>query len=150
MKWSAEVRQPCPCKEHLALEGGALPKAAEFCIAISGNVDKEHFTLEKSPAVELAIGTFHLPFSSNRPDSELAVSGTRKAVQKGLVIKEHLRLSNHNKTHSCPLLRTLVAKILLSSKRVEIWNDDCISGRKADLQPCKRAKDLADNQDAPL
>lgn len=43
-----------------------------------------------------------------------------------------------------------MAKILLSSKRVEIWNDDCISGRKPDLQCCKRAKDLADNQDATL
>lgn len=116
MKWSAEVRQQRLCKEHLALGGGALPKAAEFCIAISGNVDKEHFILEKSPAVELAIGTFHLPFPSNWPDSELAVSGRRKAVQKGLVINEHLQLSNYNKTHSYALLWTLMAKILLSSK----------------------------------
>lgn len=38
-----------PCKDHLALEEGALPKAAELCIAIPGNVDKEHFILEKKP-----------------------------------------------------------------------------------------------------
>lgn len=131
------MRLPRHCKDHLALEGGALTTAADFCIAISGNVDKERFVLEKSPAVELAIGAFHLPFPSNWLDSELAVSGTRKAVQKGLVIKERLQLSNHNKTYSCALLWTLMAKILFATKRVEIWNDDCISGRKPDLQRCK-------------
>lgn len=119
-----------PCKDHLALEEGALPKAAELCIAIPGNVDKEHFILENTPA----IGAFHLPFPSNWLDSELAVYGTRKAIQRGLVIKERLQLSNHNKTHSCALVWTLMAKILLSSERAGIWNDNCISGRKPGLQ----------------
>lgn len=64
------MRLPRPCKPHLALEGGVLPKAADFCMTVSGNVDKEHFTLEKSPAVELAIGTLHLPFPSNWMGSE--------------------------------------------------------------------------------
>jgi len=119
-------------------------------MAISGNLDKEHFILEMFPTVELAVGALHLPFPSNWPDSDLAVSGTREAVQRGLVIKECLQLSHRNGTHSCALLWTLTAKILLFSKRVEIWNNDCISVRKPGLQHRKRAKDLADNQDAPL
>lgn len=49
IKWSAEGMLMRPCKDHLALEEGALPKAAELCIAIPGNVDKEHFILEKKP-----------------------------------------------------------------------------------------------------
>lgn len=57
MKWSAEVMLMRPCKDHLALEEGALPKAAELCIAIPGNVDKEHFILEKTLLLVLFI--FH-------------------------------------------------------------------------------------------
>lgn len=83
MKWSGEMRLLRPCKDHLALEGGALPKAADFCRAISGNVDKEHFILEKSPAVELAIGAFHLPFPSNWPDTEFGCVWDKESGTKG-------------------------------------------------------------------
>lgn len=77
------MRLRCPCKPHLALEGGVLPKAADFCMTVSGNVDKEHFILEKSPAVELAIGTFHLPFPSNWTDSEFGCVWDGESSMKG-------------------------------------------------------------------
>lgn len=74
---------PRPCKDNLALRGGASPKAADLYIAISGNVDSEHFILEKSPTVELAIGAFHLPFPSNWPDSEFGCVWDKESGAKG-------------------------------------------------------------------
>lgn len=140
-----------PHKDHLALEGGALPAAADFCIAVCRNADKEHFILGKKQQLSsllLALFTFH--FCATGWTLNSAVSGIGKAIPKGLVIKESLQLSNHNKAHSFTLLWTLTAKIQLSSQRVEIWNVYCISGRKPGLQQCKRVKDLSDNQDATL
>lgn len=50
-----------PHKDHLALEGGALPAAADFCIAVCRNADKEHFILGKKQlsSLLLALFTFH-------------------------------------------------------------------------------------------
>lgn len=51
-----------PHKDRLALEGGALPAAADFCIAVSRNADKEHFILGKKQQLSsllLALFTFH-------------------------------------------------------------------------------------------
>lgn len=68
----------------------ALPEAADFHIAVSGNSDREHFTLKKAPVSTLLLVFFSFRFQATCWTLSSAVPGTRKEVQKGLVIKDSL------------------------------------------------------------